>query len=96
MSEGTIIILETAGPEYRVSVVPDSDYIYSNIGEDNKWTLNSEYIHSFFDIVKPVNTKEDAFSLASNLSVLLKDINMNIVGGIQHIDNWSHMSYSGI
>ena len=91
----TIVILETAGPEYRVRLLDNPELLYRGINANtSKWIPNSPYIHSEFDAHNHFSIKEMAISRARVISN--QPENADLEGGIQIIDIWSDTSYTDL
>jgi hypothetical protein len=91
MMSKTIVILETAGPEYRVRTLDTPEYLYNGINANtSKWIPNSSYIHEQFD-------GELAFSYGPAIMQARKQAEgLDLEGGIQIIDIWSDMLYTDL
>lgn len=91
----TIVILETAGPEYRVRLLDNPELLYRGINANtSKWIPNSPYIHDEFDAHTHYPHKDMAVSRARVLSN--QPENVDLEGGIRVIDIWSDIRYTDL
>jgi len=91
----TIVILETAGPEYRVRTLDNPEMLYLGINANtSKWIPNSKFIHSEFDAHMDYSDKNRAISRARVLSN--QPENADLESGIQIIDIWSNIRYTDL
>jgi len=91
----TVVVLETAGPEYRVRLIDNPEQLYRGINANtSRWIPNSEYIHEQFDGIMTYHGREAALHYARYLSQLPG--NADLEGGIQVIDIWSDIEYPNL
>jgi hypothetical protein len=89
MSEQGVFILETAGPEYRVSEAVSYHMVFSDWGS-NKWLYNPDKIKSVFDGSKAYTDLDSAMARARTKVLTTPNY---LEWGICVVDNWKDRPY---
>lgn len=91
MVDFSFVILHTAGPEYRVGSIEETDLLYRMLDDSGKWLPNSEYIHKNFDGAPVYETIPELLMKSKEFTE-----NMGNNKPIIFLDNWQNTNYNSL
>jgi hypothetical protein len=93
MSEQGVFILETAGPEYRVSDAVSYHMVFSEWGPNGQWLYDPDKIKSVFEKSKAYSDLDSAMARARTKVLTTPNY---LEWGICVVDNWKMNNYASM